>query len=216
MTYYSQDNQDYNLEKYVFKGLKNGFFIDVGAHDGITFNNTLYFEKIHNWNGINIEPIKNIFNKLCINRPNCININVAIDDIEGESEFCENIGYTEMLSGLQKHYDARHLERIKMEKHIDDKTNIIMVKTKTLNNIITEHNIKRINYLSVDVEGAEFNVINTINFDEVYIDVIGFENNYPNNSQKIIEFLNNKGYYTIFKSLDIFMIHNNSEFIKNF
>ena len=44
--FYSQDNQDKNLETYIFKGYKNGFFIDVGAHNGKTINNTLYFEEI--------------------------------------------------------------------------------------------------------------------------------------------------------------------------
>ena len=43
--FHSQFNQDAYLEKYVFKGYKNGIFMDVGAHDGVTINNTLYFEK---------------------------------------------------------------------------------------------------------------------------------------------------------------------------
>lgn len=43
--FYSQYNQDEFLEKNVFKGFKNGCFIDVGAHNGISINNTLYFEK---------------------------------------------------------------------------------------------------------------------------------------------------------------------------
>ena len=57
MVYYSQDKQDEFLEKNVFKGLKNGFFVDIGAHDGKSINNTLYFEENNNWTGINIEPI---------------------------------------------------------------------------------------------------------------------------------------------------------------
>jgi hypothetical protein len=56
--FYSQDNQDAYLENNIFKGYKNGFYVDVGAHDGVSFNNTLYFEKNNNWTGINIEPIK--------------------------------------------------------------------------------------------------------------------------------------------------------------
>uniref|UniRef100_A0A6C0HP07 FkbM family methyltransferase n=1 Tax=viral metagenome TaxID=1070528 RepID=A0A6C0HP07_9ZZZZ len=55
--FYSQDKQDKNLETCVFKGYKNGFYVDVGAHDGVSINNTLYFEKNNNWTGINIEPI---------------------------------------------------------------------------------------------------------------------------------------------------------------
>ena len=47
--FYSQDNQDSYLETNVFKGYKNGFYVDVGAHDGVSLNNTLYFEKNNNW-----------------------------------------------------------------------------------------------------------------------------------------------------------------------
>ena len=43
-TFYSQDKQDKFLEENVFKGYKNGVFIDVGAHDGKSINNTLFFE----------------------------------------------------------------------------------------------------------------------------------------------------------------------------
>ena len=62
----SQFDQDKYLETFVFKGYKNGFYVDVGAHDGVSINNTLYFEKYNNWTGINIEPIKIIFDRLAI------------------------------------------------------------------------------------------------------------------------------------------------------
>ena len=62
----SQHKQDMLLELSVFKGYKNGFFIDIGAHDGVTINNTLYFEKYNNWSGINIEPIKKVYDKLVV------------------------------------------------------------------------------------------------------------------------------------------------------
>jgi hypothetical protein len=76
--YYSQDNQDKFLEKYIFKEYKNGFFIDINANDGMTYNNTLHFEKDNNWKGINIEPNYNLYKKLIINRSNCININCLL------------------------------------------------------------------------------------------------------------------------------------------
>ena len=66
--FHSQDNQDKYLETYIFKGYKNGFYVDVGAHDGVTINNTLYFEKNNNWSGINIEPNKKVFDKLVSKR----------------------------------------------------------------------------------------------------------------------------------------------------
>jgi hypothetical protein len=56
--FHSQDKQDEYLETHIFKGYKNGVFIDIGAHDGKTINNTLYFEENNNWTGVNVEPIK--------------------------------------------------------------------------------------------------------------------------------------------------------------
>ena len=47
-TYFSQFNQDRSLENCIFKGFKNGVFMDIGAHDGIDHNNTLYFEVNNN------------------------------------------------------------------------------------------------------------------------------------------------------------------------
>jgi len=80
--------------------------------------------------------------------------------------------------------------------------------------LLHENNISHINYLSIDVEGAEFEVIKSINFDKVFIDVIGFENNYNDVSVPIVEYLQNKGFIIIHKSLDIFMINKMSIFYK--
>jgi hypothetical protein len=68
--------------------------------------------------------------------------------------------------------------------------------------------------LSIDVEGAEFEVIKSINFDKVFIDVIGFENNYDDVSAPIVAYLTDKGYAVIHTSMDVFMIHANSKFNK--
>jgi FkbM family methyltransferase len=214
--FYSQDNQDAYLENNIFKGYKNGFYVDVGAHDGVCFNNTLYFEKNNNWTGINIEPIKKVFDNLVINRPNNINLNCAVCNNDGETEFLCNTGYTEMLSGIKDNFDVRHLYRIQTENiQMGSTTEVIKVNTKKLETIFDENNVSHINYLSIDVEGAEFEVIKSINFDKVFIDVIGFENNYNDISIPIIEYLDNKGFIFINKTaLDIFMINKMSIFYK--
>ena len=132
----SQHKQDMLLELSVFKGYKNGFFIDIGAHDGVTINNTLYFEKYNNWSGINIEPIKKVYDKLVVNRPNSININCAISNNDGTAEFLSNDGYTEMLSGLKDNFDPRHLERLQKENNqMGSTTQTITVITKKLETI---------------------------------------------------------------------------------
>jgi len=213
----SQDNQDKYLEENIFKGLKNGIFVDVGANDGISINNTLYFEKYNNWTGINIEPIKSVFQKLSINRPNCININCAVSNFNGETDFICNTGYTEMISGIKDNYDPRHLNRLERENNMmNSSTNIIKINTKKLETILYENNITHINFLSIDVEGAEFEVIKSINFNNVFIDVIGFENNYEDLSYPIVKYLENYNYDIIYKCMDIFMIHKNSIFYKKY
>ena len=213
--FHSQDNQDTYLETNIFKGYKNGFFVDVGAHDGISINNTLYFEKNNNWSGINIEPIKTVFDKLVINRPNNINLNCAVCNNDGETDFLCNIGYTEMISGIKDNYHMRNLHRLQNENiQHGSITEVIKVETKKLETILHENDISHINYLSIDVEGAEFEVIKSINFDKVFIDVIGFENNHDDVSVPIVEYLHNKGFIIIHISLDIFMINKMSIFYK--
>uniref|UniRef100_A0A6C0IHK5 Methyltransferase FkbM domain-containing protein n=1 Tax=viral metagenome TaxID=1070528 RepID=A0A6C0IHK5_9ZZZZ len=211
--FYSQCNQDKYLEDNIFKGYKNGFFVDVGAHDGKSINNTLYFEKYNNWRGINIEANLKVYNLLVNNRPNSININCAVCNNDGYSEFICNTGYTEMLSGLKITFDNRHLQRLYDENiQMGSTTQIINVNTKKLETIFDENNIQHVNYLSIDVEGAEFEVIKSINHDKVFVDVIGFENNYDDNSLHIINFLKNKDYIVIHETTDIFMINTKSKF----
>jgi len=213
--FHSQYNQDEYLETNIFKGYKNGFYVDVGAHDGITINNTLYFEQNNNWRGINIEPIKKVFDNLVINRPNNINLNCAVCNNDGETDFLCNTGYTEMLSGIKENFDIRHLGRLQGENiQHGSITEVIKVETKKLETILDENHISHINYLSIDVEGGEFEVIKSINFDKVFIDVIGFENNYDDVSVPIVEYLENKGFIYIHKSSDIFMINKMSIFYK--
>jgi FkbM family methyltransferase len=212
----SQFKQDEILEKNVFKGYKNGIFVDVGAHNGISINNTLYFEKYNNWTGINVEPIKKVYDCLVSNRPNSININCAVCNNDGETDFLCNEGYTEMLSGIKNNFDPRHIKRIERENNIKGSvTTTITVPTKKLETIFYDNHIERVNYLSIDVEGAEFEVIKSINFDKVFIDVIEFENNYDDVSIPIIQYLNAKNYVLFHKDIDVFMINKDSMFFGN-
>jgi len=214
--FHSQYKQDQYLEQQVFKGFKNGVFVDVGAHDGITINNTLFFEQQHNWSGINVEPLPSVYEKLVKNRPNCVNLNYAVSSTTGTADFVCNEGYTEMLSGLASQYDPRHHARREQEnRKKGSTTKIIQVQTKTLEEIFETHDIRHVHYLSIDVEGAELEVIRSIQFDKVYIDVIEFESNYSDTARPIIEYLQTKGYQLLGKKHpDVFMIHKDSVFLK--
>jgi FkbM family methyltransferase len=212
--YHSQDKQDEILEKYIFRGHRRGIFVEIGAWDGVCFSNTLFFERERKWTGINIEPLEDRYNELVKNRPDSINLRLAVSDVEGEAEFLAIAGPTGMLSGLQANYDPRHLQRIERERaelHTDAKT--VMVPVKRLDTIFRENDVRRVHYLSIDAEGSELNILRSIDYDFTYIDVIGFENNYPDKTKTVTDFLEQKG-YVIFpaKSYDIFMIRKGSAF----
>jgi len=211
--YHSQYNQDKFLEELVFKGYKNGVYMDVGAHDGVSINNTLYFEETNGWTGINVEPIKAVFDKLIINRPSSINLNCAVCNSDGETEFLCNKGETEMISGIKDTFDPRHIHRLARDnRRYKGKTKTIKVPTKRVDTILDEYKIGHINYLSVDVEGGEFEVIKSINFEKVFIDVIDFENNYDDVSVPIVDYLTKYGYKVINRGSDIIMINQLSHF----
>ena len=95
-------------------------------------------------------------------------------------------------------------------------TDVIIVNTKRIDTICEENKINHIHYLSIDVEGAEYDVIKSINFNKVFVDVIEFENNYTDTSTPIVEYLSSNGYVVIHKNLDIFMIHRSSQFADPF
>jgi len=204
--YCSQLGQDRYLNDTYFKNKQAGVFVDVGAHDGITYSNSKYFESI-GWTGLCVEPIPNIFDQLKANRK-CICENYAISDNEGEDDFLLVHGYAEMLSGLVKEYEPKHVGRIDGEiHHYGGSKEIIKVKTVTLQTLLDKHNISSIDFLSLDTEGNELKVLKTIDFNKVNIFAISLENNYKD--EKIRNFLVEKG-FTHIKSLDVDDI-----FIKN-
>ena len=215
MEFFSQCGQDKFLETYVFKGFKNGTYMDIGAHDGLMINNSWFFEKTHGWKGILVEPLPEVYKRLVVNRPNNILLDCAVCDKEGSAEFISNIGGPEMLSGLKSEYDPRHAQRHTMETQANGGQLIsIEAQARRVESICDEHAINHIHYMSIDVEGAEFAVIKSINFDKVFIDVIDFENNFVDTSAQIIDYLETKNYIVIYRRDDIIMIHQQSKFYR--
>lgn len=191
--YFSQYGQDAFLDKSVFKKKTRGFFIDIGANDGITYSNTYFFEKYRNWKGICIEPHPDAFTKLQSNR-NSILIKACISEIEGKAEFLKIDGYAEMLSGLQNKYTSDHIERIRREIKIHGgKQETIGVNCRSLEFILKDHKIEEnIDYCSIDTEGGELEILQSINLEKNPIKIISVENNYYGG--KIREYLKSFNY----------------------
>lgn len=198
MNYISQLGQDRFVDEY-FNKKECGFFVDIGASDGVEISNTFFLEKKRNWSGICVEPIKEKFDLLQKNR-NSINLNICISNFEGETEFTQIDGYANMLSGISDKYHKTHIERIQGEvNHYGGKINKININVKPLQKIFDEYNITKVDFCSIDTEGSELDIIKSIDFEKTEIEVFIIENNYKEN--EIEKFLNEKG-YSLFKKLE--------------
>ena len=111
--FFSQNGQDEFVAQW-FNNKHGGIFVDIGASDGITINNSYYFEKELGWQGICVEPRPSSFAKLVKNR-RCFCVNACIAQEEGSRDFCEIEGYAGDLSGLISSYHPSHVDRIESE-----------------------------------------------------------------------------------------------------
>lgn len=183
--YRSQWKQDEFVHKFLFPNTRNGFFVDVGAHDGITGSNSFFFEKELGWSGICIEPILERYVELVKNR-DCYCLNACVYNEVKRLSFTQNVGYTEMLSGITDAYDSRHVSRIEREQKTEGGQSIECKKSAyTLNGILALHGVQGIDYLSIDTEGSEYNVLLGLDFNKYLVKVISVENNYPDDFLKI-------------------------------
>jgi FkbM family methyltransferase len=177
MTFYSQYKQDEILYTKYFNRVKDGYFIEIGAHDGSYFSNTLFYEETLNWKGMCIEPHPTLFKK-CLERRKCISLPYAITDSDGVQLFLqvpETRG--DALSGILENYHPIHFNDIARNTDISNITSV--VNTKSLQSILDNTNVKEIHYLSIDTEGSELKVLKGIDFEKVFIHLIEIENNYP-------------------------------------
>jgi len=193
-SFYSQCGQDQWVHQY-FQGKTNGVFVDVGAHDGVTFSNTYHFEKDLQWTGICIEANPKVYTDLVRNRK-CLNLNCCVSNIGGTSvDFLQLSGYTEMLSGIVSTYDQRHLARIDRELAYHGGTKkVLQIPQRTLGEICEEHGITSIDYLSIDTEGCEYQIIQGLNLSQIQVELIDVENNYPDTFIVIDSHLKGAGY----------------------
>ena len=169
------------LVNYLFKNKKDGIYIDVGCYHPFKGNNTyLLHEK--GWKGINIDIDFNSIEMFNFFRPNDYNKQIALSDKVGETDlfFYHNKSAINTLSKEIHQFRSGSAKEVKK------------VKTDTLENIIesSPYRNEKINFLSIDVEGYEMQVLKGFNLSKYSPDVIVIE--YIDTSLKKLEFHNQK------------------------
>lgn len=184
---YSQLAQDLTVINFFKKN--DGYFIEIGASDGIELSNTYLLEKKYNWKGICVEPIPGRFDMLCKNRPNSLCSNKAVFSESNKTVIFDIANNSDLFSGISNCIDC-HMETVNANK------TQIVVQTITLNDLLEQFNAPPfIEYLSLDTEGSELEILKAVDFQKYTFGIIDVEHNFvePRRTQ-IRELLTSKNY----------------------
>ena len=157
--YHYADNGEDIIIQGLFNHKKDGFYIDVGCYHPIRASLThLLYKK--GWKGVNIDISKDTINLFNIARPNDKNINIGIADKEGEDFY----------------YQSSHINQANSFKFYNN-VKKVKVQITTLDNIIKNLGIKKIDFLNIDVEYRDFNALQGLNLNSVRPSLIAIEDN---------------------------------------
>lgn len=175
----SNDGEDNFVINYFRNKDCNKIVVDIGAADGITGSNSYRLIDELGWSAILIEPLQSFYEyllKLHENNQNVEILNYACDNEEKQT----TIKY--------RNFD----EAIGLSSLINEWENSQSITTKKFNNLV---NIKQIDFLSIDCEGKDLDIIKDIDFNEYTITIICCEKSDDNNhNSNIIDYLTIKGY----------------------
>jgi len=162
------------------------FFLQIGAHDGLSYDPIHDYVKRFHWKGLLVEPQPAIYRKLRQNyadEKQLLFENSAIAPRNGTLDLhCfENAGaedHASMLASTRKHYltlnGDGHRGALKT----------ITVPALSLASLLARHHVERVNLLQIDTEGFDFEIIKMIDFQRIKPEIIHYENNFLNRRQK--------------------------------
>jgi len=167
--HYSHIGQDKIVDR-LLGNKTNGFFVECGAAEGESISNSIFFELKRNWTGLLVEANKEMYPRLAAKRRNAYSINSCLSPVR----FPRLLGFVEdgFYGGLQNYHAMP-------DNWVNNKVNIQGGEKLSicypLYSIMLALKQTRIDYFSLDVEGSELNILSTIPFDKLYIDVLTIE-----------------------------------------
>lgn len=156
--YASQSGEDITLYR-LFQKKTDGFYIDVGAFHPIVYSNTYMFHKLYAWRGINIDASDktiDLYNKF---RPNDINLNIAVSNVEGETKYWQFDNSPSVNTISPDNVDRQVSRGIQL-------TQEKVMKTYRLETVFKQYvpEGQVIDLLNVDVEGVDYEALESNNW----------------------------------------------------
>lgn len=169
---------------------QHGFFVEVGALDGLRFSNTLFFEE-QGWDGILIEPHPDYFDRLEANRPGATCVEAAVTDADRGSAqfFASERGALSTLDGEMESYFRQHFKRWFSGFEVRE------VEVRTLEGVLDEAGAPEvIDFISIDVEGHELAVLRGLDLECHRPRVIVAEAMTDEATDELVGYLEARGY----------------------
>lgn len=199
--HYGEFGEDVFINR-IFKDIKIGRYVDVGCYHPFKGSLTAQLYK-KGWNGINIDLSKSSIDLFNIVRKKDINLNLAISDFDGETNYYENSPINQQNSLIKD----------------NDNQKKIKIQCKRLSSILLENHYNNFEYLNIDVEGSEQNVINGIDLSKYRPILITIENNNLHLKDYIDSEIYNiliKNNYTFINKTGVTNFFLKNEYAKNF
>jgi FkbM family methyltransferase len=184
---------------------RDGYFVEVGATDGAYLSNTLMLETIFDWRGILAEPAVFWHKALVENRKAVIETR-CVHAETGRSLLFREVSSDRALSTIAE-YAEEDLHRSSRSCGED-----YMVQSISLTDLLLSNKAPRqIDYLSLDTEGSEYDILRTFDFDAFQFGIITCEHNYSKTRTSVLKLLTAKGYTRVLNKVsqfDDWYVHN--------
>jgi FkbM family methyltransferase len=162
---YSMDKEDLVVQEY-FKNRTYGFYVDVGCYHPLQRNNTMLLY-LKGWRGINIDISDFSIKLFKFLRPEDLNLNLAISNLEGEIDMFFQKKLSQLSTIKEKHAKIAFQGTIHNKKILSRRLNSILEESK--------YRGKKINFLNIDVEGSDFEVLQSLDFNKYSPELICIE-----------------------------------------
>lgn len=177
---------------------RGGYFVEIGAADGVYLSNTHLLETQLGWRGLLAEPNPRFFESLQANR------RCAISTLCVHSKAGRTVDFVAAKQG-----EFSRMTEIKPDDGQDEArlrgASTIQVQTTTLNDLLTEHAAPPvIDYLSIDTEGAELEILGAFDFNRWDVRAMTVEHNWSPAREPLYELLTANGFRRLWPELSRF------------
>lgn len=170
---------------------RDGYFVEFGAADGVNLSNSYIFENHLGWRGIVAEPARIWHRDIARNRACHIETQCVWSSSGAVLHFSEEAELSTVTDFADTDFHAMQRQH---SKKYD-------VRTISLNDLLAKYDAPRqVDYLSIDTEGSEFDILNAFDFTAHRFGVITCEHNYTPNREKIFALLSSHGYRRIMEN----------------